>query len=64
MAVNGKLDTNYLAITELTSEINSIARRSFDGGNKELSPSDVEHILRITSDVVSKIRPQLKEITV
>jgi hypothetical protein len=64
MAANSKLDTNYLAITELTSEINSIVRRSFDSGNKELSPSDVEHVLRITSDVTSKIRPQLKELTV
>ncbi|KAF6247434.1 hypothetical protein C6990_02945 [Nitrosopumilus sp. b3] len=64
MAAHDKLDTNYLAITELTSEINSIVRRSFDGGNKKLSSSDVEHILRITSDVASKIRPQLKELTV
>ncbi|MBT8172824.1 MAG: hypothetical protein HKP26_06180 [Nitrosopumilus sp.] len=64
MAAHDKLDTNYLAITELTSEINSIVRRSFDSGNNELSQSEVEHILRITSDVASKIRPQLKELTV
>lgn len=59
-----KLDSNYLAITELTSEINSIVRKSFEKGNEELLPSDVEHILKITSDVACKIRPQLKELTV
>lgn len=59
-----KLDSNYLAITELTSEINSIVRKSFEKGNDELPPSDVEHILKITSDVVCKIRPPLKELTV
>lgn len=59
-----KLDSNYLAIAELTSEINSVVRKSFEKGNEELLPSDVEHILKITSDVTCKIRPQLKELTV
>ena len=62
--MDAKLDSNYLAITELTSEINSIVRKSFEKGNEELSLSDVEHILKITSDVTCKIRPQLKELTV
>lgn len=59
-----KLDSNYLAIAELTSEINSVVRKSFEKGNDELSPSDVEHILKVTSDVTCKIRPPLKELTV
>lgn len=59
-----KLDSNYLAIAELTSEINSVVRKSFEMGNEKLLPSDVEHILKITSDVTCKIRPQLKELTV
>ncbi|MCV0409789.1 hypothetical protein [Nitrosopumilus sp.] len=62
--MDAKLDSNYLAITELTSEINSIVRKSFENGNEELPSSDVEHILKITSDVASKIRPRLKELTV
>lgn len=62
--MDAKLDSNYLAITELTSEINSIVRKSFEKGNEELPSSDVEHILKITSDVACKIRPQLKELTV
>ena len=63
MVSNGKLDSNYLAITALTSEINSIVRKSYDKGCRELVPSDIEHILKITSDVASKIRPQIKELT-
>ena len=64
MDVNNKLDSDYLSIIELTSEINSIVRKSFEKGHRELSLPDVEHILKITSDVTSKIRPHLKELTV
>ena len=60
MAVDSNLNSHYLAITELTSKFNSIVRRSFDNGNKELSLSDVEPILRIPSDVTSKIRSPSK----
>ena len=64
MDVHDKLDSNYLAIAELTSEINSIVRKSFEKGHQELSLPDVEHILKITFDVTCKIRPKLKELTV
>lgn len=63
MVTNEKLDSSYLAITELTSEINSIVRKSFDKGHKELPLLEVEHILKIISDVACKIRLQLKELT-
>ncbi len=62
MVTNEKLDSSYLAITELTLEINSIVRKSFEKGHKELSLSDVEHILKIISDVACKIRPQFKKL--
>lgn len=64
MDLNGKFDSRYVEISELTSKISSITRKTFDDGRNELSASDIEHILKITSDVTGKIRPLLKEITV
>ena len=59
-----KLDSDYFAISELTKEIGSIVQNSFDGGNVDLSSSDIEHILKITSDVTSKIKSQPEELIV
>ncbi|QLH06907.1 hypothetical protein [Nitrosopumilus ureiphilus] len=64
MVANSKLDSNYLAITELTFEINSIVQESLDNVHKELSSSDVEYILKIIFDMAYKIRLPLKELTV
>ena len=62
--VNEKLDSDYLAMSELTTEIGLIVKDSFDKGRTELSSSDIEHILKITSDVTHKIKSQLQEITI
>ena len=59
-----KLDFDYFAISELTKEIGSIVQNSLDTGNTDLSSSDVEHILKITSDVTYKIKFQPEELTV
>ena len=64
MIVNEKLDSDYLAMSELTTEIGLIVKDSFDEGRTVLSSSDIEHILKITSDVTYKIKSQLQEITV
>ncbi|MFQ5497626.1 MAG: hypothetical protein ACE5DU_07060 [Nitrosopumilus sp.] len=64
MSTEEKLDSRYLKIAELTAEINSITRKTIDEGNNELSEEDVEHILKITSDVTHKIKSPLKELTV
>jgi hypothetical protein len=62
--VNEKLDSDYLAMSELTTEIGLIVKDSFDKGRTELSSSDIEHIIKITSDVTHKIKSQLQEITI
>ena len=64
MLANEKLDSDYLAMSELTKEIGLIVKDSFDEGRTDLSSSDIEHILKITSDVTHKIKSQLQEITI
>ena len=64
MLIDEKLDSDYLAMSELTKEIGLIVKDSFDEGRTVLSSSDIEHILKITSDVTYKIKSQLQEITV
>jgi hypothetical protein len=59
-----KLDSDYLAMSELTKEIGDIVLKSFNQGRENLAHSDVEYILKITSDVTSKIKSQMNELTV
>ncbi len=51
-----KIDSDYLIMAELTKEIGSLVQRSINQGNKELTASDIEHILKITTDVTLKIK--------
>ena len=64
MLTNEKLDSYYLAMSELTNEIGLIVQDSFDEGRTDLTSSDIEYILKITSDVTYKIKSQLPEITI
>ena len=59
-----KLDSDFLAMSELTKEIASIVQSTFDEGKKDLTSSDIEYILKITSDVTHKIKSQVQELTV
>ena len=59
VSTNEKLDSDYLAMSELTKEIGFIVKDSLDEWESDLSPSDIEHILKITSDVTLKIKFQL-----
>ena len=59
-----KLDSDFLAMSELTKEIGSIVQSTLDKGQKDLSSSDIEHILKITSDVTHKIKSQVQELTI
>lgn len=63
MIVDDKLNSDCLAMSELTKEIGLIVKDSFDAGRSDLS-SDIEHILKITPDVTHKIKLRLREITV
>ena len=58
-----QLDSDYLAMAELTKEIGSLVQRSIDQGHQELTPSDIEHILKMTTDVSLKLKTQPTELT-
>ena len=64
MITDEKLDSDCLAMSELTKEIGLIVKDSLDEGRTDLSSSDIEYILKITSDVTHKIKSQLREITI
>ena len=51
-----KIDSGYLAMAELTREIGSLVQKSVNQGNRELTPSDIEHILKMTTDVTLQIK--------
>ena len=59
MLTDEKFDSEYLAMSELTKEIGLIVQDSLDEGQSDLSSSDIEHILKITSDVTLKIKSKL-----
>ena len=59
-----KLDSDYLAMAELTKEIGSLVQKSINKGRKELTPSDIEHILKMTTDVTFRIKSKSQELTV
>ncbi len=60
MDFRDKLESDYLAMSELTTEIGSIIQKSLDDGHDDLNQSDIEHILKITSDVTRRIIPPIK----
>ena len=59
-----KIDSGYLAMAELTKEIGSLVQRSVNQGNTELSASDIEHILKMTSDVTLEIKSKSLELRI
>ncbi|MFQ5475411.1 MAG: hypothetical protein ACE5DT_00080 [Nitrosopumilus sp.] len=64
MDCSDKFDTDYMAMAELTKEIGFLVQRSIDAGNPDLTPSDAEHILKMTYDITLKIKAQNLELTV
>jgi hypothetical protein len=63
MSSNDKFESDFLAMSELTKEISFIIQNNIDQGNSDLIDLDIEHILKITSDVTHKIKSQLRELT-
>jgi len=59
-----KIDSEYLAMSELTKEIGSLVQKSVNQGNKELTASDIEHILKMTTDVTLQIKSKSLELRI
>ena len=54
-----KSKSEYLAISELTKEIGTVVSKCFDEG-EDLNKDEIEHILKMTTDVTLKIKSPAK----
>ena len=64
MILNEKFESDFLAMSELTKEIDVVVQKAINENNADLTPMDIEHIIKITSDVTKKIKSQIRELTV
>jgi len=64
MNIDDEVDSDYLAMVELIKEIGSIVQSSINQRRDELNPDEIEHVLKITSDVITKLKKQSVELTV
>lgn len=53
--------TTVLALESLYDEISFIATHSFDEGRDQLTDLEVEHLVKMATDIVTNIRQQPKE---
>jgi hypothetical protein len=52
--------STILALESLQNEVSFIAQHSIDEGREHLNDLEVEHLIKMTSDVVSKIKNQAR----
>ncbi len=64
MNFNDEIDSDFLAIVELTKEIGVIVQNSINQSRDELNPDEIEYVIKITSDVITKLKKQSVELTV
>ena len=64
MNINDEIDSDFLAMVELTKEIGFIVQNSINESRDELNPDEIEYVLKITSDVITKLKKQSVKLTV
>ena len=64
MNFHDEIDSDYLAMVELTKEIGSIVQNSIDECRDELSEDEIGHVVKMTSDVIAKLKKQTVKLTV
>ena len=64
MNFHDEIDSDYLAMVELTKEIGSIVQNSIDECRDELSEDEIGHVVKMTSDVITKLKKQTVKLTV
>ena len=57
------MNSTVLAIESLHYEISSITMQSIDEGREHLNDLEIEHLIKMTNDVVMKIKKQTKEMS-
>jgi hypothetical protein len=55
--------STLLALESLQSEVSFMAQHSIDEGREHLNDLQVEHLIKMTYDVVLKIKNQAKELS-
>jgi len=55
------LTSQILALESLQNEVSFMAKQSIDEGRQHLNDLEVEHLIKMTYDVVLKIKNQTKE---
>ena len=64
MNFHDEINSDYLAMVELTKEIGSIVQNSIDECRDELSEDEIGHVVKMTSDVITKLKKQTVKLTV
>ena len=64
MNITDEIDSDFLAMVELTKEIGFIVQNSINESRDELNPDEIEHVLKMTSDVIIKLKKQSVKLTV
>jgi len=55
------LNTTVLALESLHNEVSFMAKHSFEDGREHLNDLEIEHLIKMTNDVVMKIKLQTQE---
>ncbi len=58
------MNSTVLTLECLHQEVSLMAQHSFDEGREYLNDLEIEHLIRMTRDVVKKIKKQTMEISV
>lgn len=53
--------STVLALQSLQNEVSFVARHSIDEGREHLNNLEIEHLIKMTNDVVLKIKKQTEE---
>ena len=56
------MNSTVLALQSLQHEVSFMAQHSIDEGREHLDDLEIEHLIKMTNNVVSNIAQQLKEI--
>jgi len=59
-----EIDSDYLAMVELTKEISAIVQNSIDERRDELNSEEIDHVISMTRDVITKLKKQTVKLTV
>ncbi len=64
MNFDDEIDSDYLVMVDLTKEIGFIVQNSINQCRDELNPDEIEHVIKMTSNVIRKLNKQTVKLTV